>query len=215
MALMVPPTHPCPPFDNGLVRKGKATLAAEACAMVGSASAVEMIGLIGLVGGSGTVRAVRAIGAFDVVGTVKSVEAAELLELALTADTAFDPPPRRAAPLRVALLRFASLRFASLRFASLRFASLRFASLRFASLRFALHCHGYQPPVEGRGCVGWRDRCAAWMRLTSPPRMGLRRVPRTHTPPTRPRTSGADALQSQRKANKKPAAQAAGFRCRH
>jgi len=97
MALMVPPTHPCPPFDNGLVRKGKATLAAEACAMVGSASAVEMIGLIGLVGGSGTVRAVRAIGAFDVVGTVKSVEAAELLELALTADTAFDPPPRRVA----------------------------------------------------------------------------------------------------------------------
>ncbi|OFS91618.1 hypothetical protein HMPREF3113_14250 [Stenotrophomonas sp. HMSC10F06] len=71
--------------------------------MVGPASAVEMIGLIGLVGGSGTVRAVREIGAFDVVGTVKSVEAAELLELALTADTAFDPPPRR-----VALLRFAS-----------------------------------------------------------------------------------------------------------
>jgi len=110
--------------------------------MVGSASAVEMIGLIGLVGGSGTVRAVRAIGAFDVVGTVKSVEAAELLELALTADTAFDPPPRRAAPRRFALRCF-------------------------ASLRFALHCHGYQPPVEGRGCVGWRDRCAAWMRLTS------------------------------------------------
>ncbi len=26
MALMVPPTHPCPTFDNGLVRKGKATL---------------------------------------------------------------------------------------------------------------------------------------------------------------------------------------------
>ena len=112
MALMVPPTHPCPPFDNGLVRKGKATLAAEACAMVGSASAVEMIGLIGLVGGSGTVRAVRAIGAFDVVGTVKSVEAAELLELALTADTAFDPPPRRAAPRRFALRCFASLRTA-------------------------------------------------------------------------------------------------------
>ena len=126
--------------------------------MVGSASAVEMIGLIGLVGGSGTVRAVRAIGAFDVVGTVKSVEAAELLELALTEDTSFDPPPRR-----VALLRFASRCFASLRVALLRFA------LRcFASLRFALHCHGYQPPVEGRGCVGWRDRCAAWMRLTSP-----------------------------------------------
>ena len=94
MALMVPPTHPCPPFDNGLVRKGKATLAAEACAMVGSASAVEMIGLIGLVGGSGTVRAVKAIGAFDVVGTVKSVEAAELLELVRTADTWFDPSLR-------------------------------------------------------------------------------------------------------------------------
>jgi hypothetical protein len=57
---------------------------------------------------SGTVRAVRAIGAFDVVGTVKSVEAAELLELALTADTAFDPPPRRVALRCVALLRFAS-----------------------------------------------------------------------------------------------------------
>ena len=101
--------------------------------MVGSASAVEMIGLIGLVGGSGTVRAVRAIGAFDVVGTVKSVEAAELLELVRTTDTSFDLP-----------------------------------LLCSALVCVALHCHGHQPTVEGRGCVGWRDRCAAWMRLTSP-----------------------------------------------
>ena len=146
----VPPTHPCPPFDNGLVRKGKATLAAEACAMVGSASAVEMIGLIGLVGGSGTVRAVRAIGAFDVVGTVKSVEAAELLELALTADTAFDPPPRRV------------------------------ASRCFASLRTALP---WQPTTCRRaGVCGLAGPLCRMDAAHEPPWMGLRRVPRTHTP---------------------------------
>ncbi len=32
----------------------------------------------------------------------------------------------------------------------------------------ALLRHGHQPTVGGVGCVGWRDRCAAWMRLTSP-----------------------------------------------
>ncbi|GEM_PF-2871469 len=180
MALMVPPTHPCPPFDNGLVRKGKATLAAEACAMVGSASAVEMIGLIGLVGGSGTVRAVRAIGAFDVVGTVKSVEAAELLELALTADTAFDPPPRRV-----------------------------------ASRCFASHCHGNQPPVEGRGCVGWRDRCAAWMRLTSPQGWvyGASREP-THPRPGHGQ-SALTLLRGRGKPTKNPLHKQRVLRCCH
>lgn len=74
----------------------------------------------------------------------------------------------------------------------------------------ALHSHGDQPTVEGRGCAGWRDRCAAWMRLTSPHGWvyGASREP-THPRPGHGQ-SALTLLRGQRETNKKPAAKAAG-----
>ncbi|HAV71671.1 MAG TPA: hypothetical protein DCX91_07090 [Stenotrophomonas sp.] len=163
--------------------------------MVGSASTVEMIGLIGVVGGSGTVRAVRAIGAFDVVGTVKSIEAAELLELVRTLDTSLD------LPLLCPALVCSGLRCVALRCVALRCTALHCTALPWSPT----HCRR----AGVRGLAGPLCRMDA---AHEPPWMGLRRVPRTHTPPTSPRTVGTDAFEGGVN-QQKPAAQAAGFRC--
>ena len=89
------------------------------------------------------------------------------------------------------------------------------ASRRVASLRFALHCHGNQPPVEGRGCVGWRDRCAAWMRLTSPQGWvyGASREP-THPRPGHGQ-SALTLLRGRGKPTKNPLHKQRVLRCCH
>ena len=55
----------------------------------------------------------------------------------------------------------------SARLGSARLCSALLGSARLCSAP-ALLRRGRQPTVGGVGCVGWRDRCAAWMRLTSP-----------------------------------------------
>jgi len=87
MALMVPPTHPCPPFDNVLVRKGKSgafAVAQAGCAgfadLDRNSRVVATITAVDVVGACAMVRAFGAITVSGLIGTIW-VELLEIIEI--------------------------------------------------------------------------------------------------------------------------------------
>ena len=164
MALMVPPTHPCPPFDNGLVRKGKATLGQR-----GRDDRVDRSG-----------RRERNSPAGQGNRGVRRGRHSQKCRSGGTA---------RAGPNRRYRVRFSfALRCVALRCTAMATDHLSKGGDVWVGGTVVPHGCGSRAPMDG---------------FTARPA-------NPHTPPARPRTAGADALQGQRKSNKKPAAQAAG-----